>query len=126
MPSQIDNPPAIGPAGTVHVSIADWAKFVQLWFPNSVPKILDRDTLNELITPRSGDYGAGWGVFSLNGDIGIGHDGSNTFWYSRLWVAPNRERAYIAVANSAESDLDQTVDMIGPIIWSLINHSPSR
>ena len=126
VPSQIDNPPAIGPAGTVHVSIADWAKFVQLWFPNSVPKILDRDTLNELITPRSGDYVAGWGVFSLNGDIGIGHDGSNTFWYSRLWVAPNRERAYIAVANSAESDLDQTVDMIGPIIWSLINHSPSR
>ncbi|MBK7874982.1 MAG: beta-lactamase family protein [Planctomycetes bacterium] len=27
---EADNPPAIGPAGTVHMSIADWAKFVAL------------------------------------------------------------------------------------------------
>ena len=124
-PSQIDHL-VNGPAGTVHVSIADWAKFVQLWFPNSEPKILDRDALDTLMTPRSGSYVAGWGVFSLNGDTGIGHDGSNSFWYSRLWVAPNRERAYIAVANSAESDLGQTGAMLDPIIWNLINHSPSR
>ncbi len=115
-----------GPAGTVHVSIADWVKFIQLWFPNSEPKILDRETLNMLTTPRSGYYAAGWGVFFLNGDTGIGHDGSNRFWYSRLWVAPNQERAYVAVANSAESDLDLTVDMIDSIVGSLINHSPNR
>ena len=126
VPSQIDNPVALGPAGTVHVSIADWAKFIQLWFPNSEPKILDRDALDTLITPRSGYYAAGWGIFSLNGDIGIGHDGSNTYWYSTLWVMPNRERAYVVVANSGELDLDQTSDMLASIRWSLINHSPSR
>ena len=115
-----------GPAGTVHVSIADWAKFIQLWFPNSEPKILDRETLNTLITPRSGDYAAGWGVFSLNGDIGIGHDGSNGYWYSTLWVTPNRERAYVVVANSVELDLGQTHDMLASIRWNLINHSPGR
>ena len=126
VPSQIDNPVAFGPAGTVHVSIADWAKFIQLWFPNSEPKILDRETLDTLITPRSGDYAAGWGVFSWDGDIGIGHDGSNTYWYSTLWVTPNRGRAYVVVANSAELDLNQTSDRLASIRSSLINHSPSR
>ncbi len=31
-PEQYDNPPALGPAGTVHISIEDWAKFISLWF----------------------------------------------------------------------------------------------
>ena len=107
----------------MHVSITDWAKFVQLWFPNSEPRILDRDALNELITPRSGDDAAGWGVFSLNGDIGIGHSGGGVFSLSNLWVAPNRERAYVVVANSTD---DATFDMLDDIIGNLINHSPSR
>ena len=123
VPSQIDSV-VDGPAGTVHLSIADWAKFIQLWFPNSEPGILDREVLDTLITPRSGDYAAGWGVFSWGGDIGIGHGGSNTYWYSTLLVLPNRERAYVAVANSAEPDLDDTFDMLDSIIGNLIDHSP--
>ena len=118
---QFADSPALGPAGTVHVSIADWAKFIQLWFPNSEPRIIDRDTLNELITPRSGDYAAGWEVFSWGGDIGIGHSGGGDFSLSRLWVAPNRGRAYVAVANSADDD---TSDLINSILQSLIAHSP--
>ena len=125
VPSQSDNAAALGPAGTVHVSIADWAKFIQLWFPNSEPKILDREALNTLITPRSGDYAAGWFMFPWYGDKRIRHDGSNTLWYSTLWVIPNRERAYIVVANSAEADFE-TPDMLHAIIDHLINHSPSR
>ena len=126
LPAQFDNAVALGPAGTVHVSIADWAKFVQLWFPNSVPKILDRDTLDTLITPRSGDYAAGWYVGSRSWAAGIvlSHLGSNTYWGSLLRVAPNQERAYLAVANSAEPALDQTHEMLDSIIGSLIDHSP--
>ena len=124
VPSQIDDV-VNGPAGTVHVSIADWAKFIQLWFPNSEPKILDRGTLNALITPRSGDYAAGWSVASRSwaADLALNHAGSNTYWYSNLWVAPNRERAYVVVANSTD---DATFDMLDDIIGNLINHSPSR
>ena len=122
-PGQFADPAALGPAGTVHVSIADWAKFIQLWFPNSEPEILDREALNELITPRSGDYAAGWSVFSWNGDIGIGHGGGGDFSLSNLWVAPNRERAYVAVANSYD---DETDGLLDSILWSLVDHSPSR
>ena len=125
-PSQMDEV-VNGPAGSVHVSIADWAKFIQLWFPNSEPKILDREALNTLITPRSGEYyAAGWLVIDgfWAAGIALQHSGSNTFWYSDLWVAPNRERAYLAVANSAEFDSDQTSDMLDSITSSLIDHSP--
>ena len=126
VPSQFDNPAALGPAGTVHVSIADWAKFIQLWFPNQVPRILDRDTLNTLVTPRSGYYAAGWGVGQRSWAAGtvLTHAGSNTFWYSVLWVAPNLDRAYVAVANSASADHATTANMLDSIIGSLISHSP--
>ena len=125
VPSRFDNAAALGPAGTVHVSIADWAKFIQLWFPNSEPKILDREALNTLITPRPGIYAAGWFVVDRPWAAGLAlnHTGTNTYWFSLLWVAPNRERAYLAVANSAESDLSQTSEMLDSIIGSLINHS---
>ena len=125
VPSQIDYV-VNGPAGTVHVSIADWAKFIQLWFPSSEPKILDREALDTLITPRSGNYAAGWDVVdrSWAGGLALNHSGSNGYWYSQLWVAPNRERAYVAVVNSASAD-DTTFWMLDDIIGGgLINHSP--
>ena len=127
IPAQFDNAAGpYGPGGIVHVSIADWAKFIQLWFPNSEPGILDREALDTLITPRSGDYAAGWGVYDRPwaGGLALAHSGSNTYWYSDLWVAPNRERAYIAVANFATADATAESEMTDSIIGSLINHSP--
>ena len=125
VPSQLESSAAEGPDGTVYVSIADWAKFIQLWFPSSVPEILDRDALDTLITPRSGDYAAGWVVVPRSWDVGLAlfHAGSIGDWVTHLWVAPNRERAYVAVANSYD---DETDDMLDDIIDNLINHSPSR
>ena len=127
VPSQLDNAAALGPAGTVHVSIADWAKFIRLWFPDVVTSILDRTALTTLITPRAGeDYAGGWGVASRSWAAGraLNHLGSNTYWATSLWVAPNRERAYLAVANSAEPGLAQTHALLDSIIQRLINHVP--
>ena len=134
VPSQSESTAVRGPSGSVHVSIADWAKFVHLWFPNSVPKILDRDTLNELIIPKSGYYAAGWGVASRSwaADLALNHSGLHGNFKSYLWVAPNRERAYLAVANSyvsvenSASEDDATEQMLDDIIGNLINHTPSR
>ncbi len=53
-PNQVDNLPYFGPAGTVHVSLEDWAKFVALWLPESPPAILDRRALDKLVQPTSG------------------------------------------------------------------------
>ena len=64
-PNRDDNDRSLGPAGTVHISVKDWEKFIALWFPSKKPKILDRPTLYELARRKSSssDYAAGWFVF---------------------------------------------------------------
>ena len=123
VPNQYDSNGALGPAGTVHISIEDWAKFISLWFSNKEPRILDRDALNELITPISGTYAAGWVVSTGSWADGttLNHDGTNTYWNSHLWIAPNQGLAYISVANS--SDVHRNVGVynaLESIISSLI------
>ena len=124
-PDRSDNDPSLGPAGTVHLSVEDWAKFIQLWFLNDEPQILVRSTLNELIRPgRSPEnYAAGWFVAPRDwaGGNTLSHEGSNTFWHTALWIAPNRSAAYLAAANSSDLlDGNQTSVMLDSIIWSLI------
>ena len=125
VPNQVDNAAALGPAGTVHVAIEDWAKFMALWLPEVPPAVLDRKALDELITPTSGDYAAGWIVTqrSWAGGTAIAHSGSNTSWYTTLWIAPEIGLAYVAAANSAEPDLEQTFWLLDGIISDMIRHS---
>ena len=48
--AQIDNEASLGPAGTVHLTLGDYAKFARLWFENADPEILNREQLEELAT----------------------------------------------------------------------------
>ena len=127
-PIQFDNPEALGPAGTVHISIADWAKFIALWFPNQTPAILDRASLNELLVPDSGDYAAGWYVLQREwaGRIALHHAGSNTVWRTILWIAPDRGIAYIAAANASDVLIHDTIFwVLDAIVGSLIDETLS-
>ena len=128
-PNQYDNPQALGPAGTVHMSIEDWAKYIRLWFADENPAILDRRTLAELITSDSGNYGAGWSIVRRDwaGGVTLTHDGSNLNWYAVLWIAPDRGFAVLAVANSVENNLGDTVRFVDSIIYNLIvNETPAH
>ena len=46
-----DNPVAIGPAGIVHCSIGDWAKFAAANLPSAKTKLVKPETLEKLHTP---------------------------------------------------------------------------
>ena len=121
-PRQFDNASALGPAGTVHLSIEDWAKFIALWFPDNPPVILDRSTLNELITPDSGTYAAGWDVSrGRRGRKVLNHNGSNNYWFTHLNIYPNKGWAYVAATNS--SDDDNTKTFLNSTIESLEEYS---
>ena len=126
VPRRYGDPPAWGPAATVNVSIGEWAKFMRLWFPEVEPVILDRETLDELVTPDSGTYAAGWRVVdrSWAGGVALNHTGSNCCWRTMLWIAPNRGVAYVAAANSRDRD-DDIIDVLASIIVSLIRHELS-
>lgn len=125
-PVQSDNPEALGPAGTVHISIEDWAKFIALWFTDETPAILDRDSLNALLDTDADDYAAGWFVVQRQWADGtaLAHTGSNTYWTTHLWIAPSRGIAYLAAANASDVLANDTIGwLLDFIVGSLINET---
>jgi CubicO group peptidase (beta-lactamase class C family) len=109
----------IGPAGRVHCSIADWAKFLSLQLTSENP-ILERKYLNKLIEPE-GDYAAGWFILEqpwVEGNVLV-HGGTNEIWYSLVVVAPTLDRAFIVATNSCDFNL--TPNLCNEMIKELIS-----
>ncbi len=99
-----DNPAAIGPAGTVHATIADWGHFIALHLRagRGKPALLRPETFVRLHRPPDGaDYAAGWGVTTRPGAKGpvLTHAGSNTMWYAVAWLAPESGFAVLVATN---------------------------
>lgn len=101
-----DNPSALGPAGTAHMSLTDYARFLGV-FLNDGAGWITPGTLSGLTTAigsGSPPYASGWIVVEgqpwARGPA-LTHDGSNTMWYVSTWVAPGRGRAFVAVSNDA-------------------------
>lgn len=102
-----DNPRALGPAGTAHMSMADYARFIAAMIGGR-PDWISEATRTHLLTPAGGAppaYAAGWGVGSAPwaGVDGpgptISHSGSNTMWFANVLAAPERGLGFIALSN---------------------------
>lgn len=99
-----DNPLALGPAGTAHMTLQDYARFLGL-FLNGGGEVLSAETLSVLTRPVGSGrpaYGGGWGIVDGQpwaGGPALTHDGSNTMWYLSAWVAPGAGRAFVAASN---------------------------
>ncbi|PKP34570.1 MAG: penicillin-binding protein [Bacteroidetes bacterium HGW-Bacteroidetes-17] len=117
-PTQSDCSEALGPAGRIHCTIEDWAKFLSLQLTNK-NQILDQVFLNKLIEPV-GFYAGGWGVSKQDWAKGslITHNGSNGRWFTTVLVAPELNRAFVVSTNSR--DFSVTEDMCNEIITKLI------
>ena len=132
-----DNPPIYGPAGTLHMSMADWVKFLRLHllpdqdldgFVNAndlAPFIHIRwKTLRHLHSPKEGaDYAGGWLVTERPwaGGRVLHHSGSNTYWYCVVWLAPLQNRGFIAASNFG---LDAAKACDEAIYWMTQQHPP--
>jgi CubicO group peptidase (beta-lactamase class C family) len=112
-PRQFDNAEALGPAGRVHCSVADWAKFIAMQLPYGMNLGLDRKTLDKLITPR-GTYAGGWILAKRPWGKGtvLTHSGSNTMWYATVWVAPKLDRSFLVATNSRDENTHAICDQI--------------
>jgi CubicO group peptidase (beta-lactamase class C family) len=105
-PKQADNAPPLGPAGTVHAGMADWAKFIALHLrgerDQGEDRLLKPSTFRRLHTPAPGsEYAAGWIVVKRDwaGGRALNHNGSNTMWYCAAWLAPDRDFAVLVATN---------------------------
>lgn len=124
-PVQIDNDPALGPAGTVHLPVADWARFA-LQFTDAAAMAEDPDApflspaaRKKLVEVGLDDHSFGWIVTERGwaGGTALTHSGSNTTWYATAWVAPRSNRAYLVAVNAAGAGVPGLVDSaIGALI----------
>jgi CubicO group peptidase (beta-lactamase class C family) len=116
VPTQADNPPAIAPAGRVHCSLDDLARFAIFQMDSErVGGLLKPETLRKLHTPPAGgDYACGWIVVRRGwaGGNALTHSGSNTMWYVVMWLAPEKDFSVIVATNIAGPDAQKGCDRV--------------
>lgn len=118
-----DNPAAIGPGGTAHMSMTDWAKFIRLHLNAGAgrPELISAPVFAKLHAPFVGDgerYAMGWGVTERPwGGTVLTHSGSNTMWYCVTWISPSKEFAVLVVSNQGGSVAAKACDEAA---WGLI------
>lgn len=102
-----DNPPVMGPAGRVHCSLPDWAKFVALHLRagKGQPALLKPETFRKLhsVSVKDSDYTlGGWGLVKnhprAKGTV-LAHDGSNTMNHATAWLALEHGFAVLVATN---------------------------
>lgn len=141
-----DNPPAIGPAGTAHMKIADWAKFVAVHLEAAHARLVPAGA-NSASAPSSGArpfltsesfaklqtvpegakerYALGWMVGErewAGGEV-LTHSGSNTMWFCVTWLAPKQDFAVLVCCNAGGDDVAKTIDGIA---WAVIQDEVAR
>jgi CubicO group peptidase (beta-lactamase class C family) len=120
-----DNPAAITPAGRVHLSILDFAKYANFHLGQAEKSPLTVDSLKFLhtIVPPATDYAVGWTVVRRPwaGGTALTHNGTNTMNFAVMWLAPDKKFAAVAACN-IDSDLGSKAcdDAVGFIIGKFL------
>ncbi|WP_292050772.1 MULTISPECIES: serine hydrolase domain-containing protein [unclassified Brevundimonas] len=100
---QSDNPAVLGPAGTVHMNLDDYGRFLNAMM---TPGWLSGGSLSYLLTPLAGEvYALGWGAPGVKAwaqGPAFVHNGSNTMWFATAVLAPTRKMAFVTVSNDAD------------------------
>lgn len=110
-----DNPPSIGPGGTVHCSIQELVRYAA-WHARGEAlgsATLKRESFVKLHTPPPGaDYASGWVVAPRPwaGGNALTHAGTNTMFYAVMWIAPAKEAAFVAATNSPGAPAEKACD----------------
>lgn len=122
---KVDNPAVMGPAGTVHTTLADWAKFVadHLKGARGQKALLKPASYAALHKPALDAYAMGWSVVDRPwaGGLAMTHTGSNTMNYAVVWLAPKKGFAVIACTNRGLQA--QAAD---EAVGALLKHHQSR
>lgn len=120
-----DNPPALGPAGTVHCSTRDWHKFLRLFVENEGVHsgFLTESTYNKLLSNAAeppytfssmGRTDRPWAkgvVFAMAG--------SNTFNFALVAIAPSLHRIFTVNTNAGHAKADEGATQILKLLTEL-------
>lgn len=108
-----DNPSAIAPAGKVHCSLADWAKYAAFHLAGARGEgvLLEPETFARLHAPQLGNYAMGWVAREPKwaGERVLWHNGSNTMWYCELAIVPGQNCAVLVASNRGDGSVREAV-----------------
>ncbi len=113
-----DNPAVLAPAGTVHASLADWAKFVRLHLAGARGErglLLKPDSFAAMHEDADAQsYAMGWGTPARPwaGGSTLTHAGSNTMWFCVVWAAPEKDFAVLVATNCAGDSAPKACDEV--------------
>lgn len=131
-----DGPPVVGPAGTAHMSVLDFARWAG-W--NAAqgrrgPRLARPDTMKKLHnpvvempikkdaapgTPSHGRYGLGWGQLDVEWAPAplLYHGGSNGKNLAHIWIEPGRDFAMVVVANISHPRANEAFFALAPALY---------
>jgi CubicO group peptidase (beta-lactamase class C family) len=102
-----DNPPIMTPAGRLHLTLDDWARFHRVFLAEG-GGFLRPESVERLLTPGAGSgyrQAPGWApAHGLRG-ASFGQQGSNTFWVATALMDERRERTAMVVCNEGRGRL---------------------
>lgn len=102
-------PPAYAPAGGVHCTLEDWARFILLHLrgESGGSDLVPAAAFRTLHTPAPGaTYAFGWNVTEGPHGRRLSHAGSNGFWMALVRVDLDAGRALLFATNVGDVDLD--------------------
>ena len=139
-----DNPEAIGPAGTVHLSVLDFAAWAG-WHAGAGkrgPVLVGPETFRKLHTmvidmppkadapvgtPSSGSYGLGIGQVSLpiSPEPFLFHGGSNEMNLAYIMLQPKYDFAMVMMTNVGGDKADQALKALGAKLYKGFGPAPA-
>src|SRR5450432_1360450 len=115
-PDNVDLLPVVGPAGTAHASLGDLLNYARVYFDDGLGpngRIISHAMLTEIETPRLATYGLGWFIeHDAANRVVLTHNGSNSNFYSKTTLIPERGAALILLTNSGEPQAWTRVDKL--------------
>jgi CubicO group peptidase (beta-lactamase class C family) len=118
-----DYPPVFGPAATVHMSIADFAKYAQ-WHVEGARgdcRLLKAASFHKLhTTPDGQEYAMGWCVTKRRwaGGTALMHSGDNDMFRAVMWLGPRENTCFVAACNA---DNWEAIEACDDAVRMLIN-----
>lgn len=127
-----DNPPLLGPAGTAHMSVGDFATWGS-WMAGQGkrgPQLIKPATFKKLITPvismapastqkttvsGAASYALGWASVKMPWSDGplVFHGGSNELNKAYIWVDAEHDATIVVVANIATPNTEAVMSGVG-------------
>jgi CubicO group peptidase (beta-lactamase class C family) len=111
---EADAPPALGPAGAIHITLDGWMRFAQDQLEGSLGRgrLLKPATYRRLQTPVSGNQALGWGAASApdGSPRALAHTGSNGNWLAEIRILPREGAILLVTINAADANAQAALD----------------